>query len=89
MAGVLVNALQREGWRLLACGVVERRTVDQESQPASGAHCAFILGRSRAEQALAAADRGRRGGGAGAAGRPLTGRAGACAVVPSRRAARG
>lgn len=50
-----VNALLRQGWRLLACGVVERRAVDNSAQPTSGGRCTFILGRRRAEQILAAA----------------------------------
>lgn len=50
-----VNALLGEGWRLLAGGVVERRETDPVGRPTSGARCTFILGRSRAEQVLAAA----------------------------------
>ncbi|HET8629701.1 MAG TPA: hypothetical protein VFL91_19960 [Thermomicrobiales bacterium] len=44
-----VNALLGEGWRLLACGVVERRETDPVGRPTSGARCTCILGRSRGE----------------------------------------
>ena len=63
-----VNALLRDGWRLLACGVVERRRVAPDGQPASDARCTFILGRSRAEQVLAAATEVVQAAEAGAAG---------------------
>ena len=63
-----VNALLRDGWRLLACGVVERREMDAAGQVTSGARCTFILGRNRAEQVLAAATEVVEAAEAGAAG---------------------
>jgi len=50
-----INGALDAGWRLLACGVAERREVTAAGAVCSAPRCTFILGRSRGEQVLAEA----------------------------------